>query len=291
MGFESSAGIRLQRLDQVEQALVLTRHVQSRSTTGSFRPVDLNRAFLECCIPSPAEIGNVLRRLERDKQVIRVDRGQWKLTPFGRANSLSMYDDLDLAALVAESKSGAAAMLGHTVHPVIPPSFAPPELIGPLTAFLCDFPFDNNIFAMTRYPDKGQDATPDPVRAGIEAAREVCSVKGLSLHLASDRMIVDDLWANVLCHMWACRYGVAIFEDRAKQGINYNLTIEVGGMLISGRRTALLKDNSIASMPTDLVGKIYKAINLDDPTTVTKAVKKWIDNDLTIANNGPATSS
>jgi hypothetical protein len=94
----------------------------------------------------------------------------------------------------------------------------------------------------------------------------------------------DDLWANVAAHMWASRYGVAFFEDLAtpKRGVNYNLTIEVGGMLMTGRRLALLKDTSIATMPIDLVGKIYKSVQMVKPETVEKALHAWIRDDLAL---------
>ena len=88
--------------------------------------------------------------------------------------------------------------------------------------------------------------------------------------------------------MWASRYGIAFFEDLAKpkRGVNYNLTIEVGAMLMTGRRCALLKDSSIESLPTDLVGRIYKPVVLRDPTTVEKALHAWIRDDLDLGSCG-----
>lgn len=80
--------------------------------------------------------------------------------------------------------------------------------------------------------------------------------------------------------MWACQYGIAFFENRREKGLNYNLTIEVGAMLMAGRRCALLKDASIERMPTDLVGRIYKSVDLDDPETVAAAVHIWAAEDL-----------
>jgi len=68
--------------------------------------------------------------------------------------------------------------------------------------------------------------------------------------------------------MWASRYGVAFFEDRRGRRVNYNLTIEIGSMLMTGRRCALLKDTSVEKLPTDLVGKIYKEVDLDHVKTV-----------------------
>lgn len=82
--------------------------------------------------------------------------------------------------------------------------------------------------------------------------------------------------------MWASNYGIAFFEDRRGRGMNYNLVIEVGAMLMAGRRCLLLKDSSIDKMPTDLVGHIYKAVDLDDPATVTGAVHEWASKDLAL---------
>jgi hypothetical protein len=152
-------------------------------------------------------------------------------------------------------------------------------LLVPLAHFLAEHPFETNVFGMTRFPDDMED-TPDPVAPALEVARDVCRAHGLEFHLASDRAIHDDLWTNVAGHMWASRYGVAFFEDRRDRGVNYNLTIEVGAMLMTGRRCALLKDVSIERMPTDLVGLIYKVVDLDAVASVSDAIHRWIRDDL-----------
>ncbi len=51
-------------------------------------------------------------------------------------------------------------------------------------------------------------------------------------------------------------------------------------MLMAGRRCLLLKDKSIARMPTDLVGFIYKSVDLDKPGTISQAVHEWAREDL-----------
>jgi hypothetical protein len=131
---------------------------------------------------------------------------------------------------------------------------------------------------MTRFPETGAD--PDPVAPALDAAEAACRLHGLEFHLASERAIHDDLWTNVAAHMWASQYDVAFFENRKARGLNYNLTIEVGSMLMTGRRCALLKDRSIDKMPTDLVGRIYKAVDLDKIDTITSALHEWIREDL-----------
>jgi hypothetical protein len=138
---------------------------------------------------------------------------------------------------------------------------------------------------MTRFPDEGvPEKGPDPVAPALDIARRVCELHGLEFHLASDRAMHDDLWMNVSAHMWASHYGIAFFEDRRGRGLNYNMTIEVGGMLLAGRRCLLLRDDSIKKMPTDLVGQIYKAVDLDDAGKVSRAVHSWIRDDLALGS-------
>lgn len=120
--------------------------------------------------------------------------------------------------------------------------------------------------------------------SAVAVSREVCRVHGLELHLASDRAIDDDLWTNVSAHMWASKHGVAFFEDRVGRGMNYNLTIEVGSMLMAGRRCALLKDTTIEGLPIDLVGRIYKSVDLEQPSTVEAALHAWIRDDLNLGS-------
>lgn len=192
-------------------------------------------------------------------------------------------DDMLVAAALAESATVAAPAFGHVRHPVVPPSLAPPEIMAGLQDFLEHHPFDNNVFGMTRFPDEQDDAIPDPVTNALQEAADACEAHGMEFHLASQRKIVDDLWSNVAAHMWACRYGIGFFEDQRGRGVNYNLSIEVGGMLTTGRRVALLKDDSIASMPTDLVGKIYTSVDLTKNGQVSDAVHAWLRDDLRLA--------
>ena len=279
-----SVALRLQRLPLGDQVLALGRLAEVRSESGRFAPVALDDLFDGFGLPRPAKVSNVLTRLEDrgDVSRLRDSRGNWRLTPAGRARSIELIADIDLAALLAEAGSEQAPLFARTAHPLIPPSLAPPELLSPLRAFLEEHAFDSNVFGMTRFPDEQDQSDPDPVADVLDATREACRLHGLEFHLASDRMIADDLWTNVAAHMWACRFGIAFFEDRKGRGINYNLTIEVGSMLMAGRRLALLKDASIERLPTDLVGKIYKPVDLDDVAATTEAIHVWIRDDLAL---------
>jgi hypothetical protein len=275
-----SVGSRVQNLAQPDQVLILARLAQDRSDSGLFAPREVEALFDEIGLPRPGNTSNVLGSLENSGLLTRMkgQRGAWKLTPNGILKVASLAPEMDLAALLAETARPVATLLGATAHPVIPPSLAPPALLGPLQEFLAEFPFERNVFGMTRFPGRA----PDPIAPALERAAEVCERHGLVFHLASDRNIVDDLWPNVAAHMWGCRYGVAFFEARTERGLNYNLNIEVGSCLVLGRRLALLKDTSLAELPTDLVSQIYLGVDLDDLDTVSTALDDWITRTLRV---------
>lgn len=283
-----SVALRLQGFEPQDQVLVLGRLAEGRSDTGRFAPAAVDGLFDYVGLPRPAKVANMILALEKKDMVSRAKgaKGAWRLTPVGRHRSIELMDDMSLTVLSAEAVNGAPSF-AHVSHPVVPPWLAPPDILHALHGFLEQFPFDTNVFGMTRFPDEQDDAPPDPVAHGLEEARDACAAHGLTFHLASDRKIVDDLWSNIAAHMWACRYGIGFFENQRGKGVNYNLSIEVGGMLTTGRRVALLKDDSISSLPTDLVGKIYTSVDLTKSGRVSDAVHAWLRDDLRL---GPCSS-
>lgn len=275
-----SVSLRVQGLDLGGQVLVLGRIAESRTESGRFSPGHIDDLFQELGLPRPSRVSNLLAKLESAKLIARrKGRGEvWVLTPKGRAESETIVSQVDLSRLVSETRAGNLPLLGEIRHPLVPPELAPPEIRQVIHQFLENHPFDRNVFGMTRYPDP--EGNPDPLSEALEVCGEVCERHGLEFHLAKERSISDDLWTNVAAHMWASRYGIALVEDREAGGLNYNLTAEVGAMIMTGRRCALLKDQTIESLPTDFVGKIYRTIDLDDSNTVSEALHGWIREDL-----------
>jgi hypothetical protein len=283
MSVANGIAVRIQAMTRSNQVLTLARLAQHRSGRGEFASQDIESLYDYIALPKPHRVRDLLVSLQTAGLVTSAPaRGLWRLTPRGSEAALDLVNDLDLRVLLTQTSHESGSFLGHTIHPVVDPFLAPPELLIPIREFLNAHPFESNVFAMTRFPDDGEtlDAVIDPLIPSIAAARSACTAHGFELHLASDRLLVDDLWANVSAHMWSCRYGIAFFEDRRARGVNYNLTIEVGGMLLSGRRTALLKDVTVPSLPSDLVGKIYKSVDLDQPSTVESVLHQWLRDDL-----------
>lgn len=64
------------------------------------------------------------------------------------------------------------------------------------------------------------------------------------------------------------------------RGLNYNMVIEVGSMVITGRRCALLKDTTIDRLPTDFSGQLYKPVDFDDVDGAAGILHRWAADDL-----------
>ena len=235
-------------------------------------------------LPRPGNVSQELAVLKSKAKVIRKRTGKsWSLTPEGRGTASNLMENLDVKAVEAEIALVGSAELQHAQHPLIPPELAPVRWAASIARLLDRFPFEKNVFCMTRFPkDEKEDQLPDPVRDVIAAARTALDENGLHMHLASDRQADDELFGNIAAHMWACKYGIGLFETRFGEEFNDNLQIEVGAMLMTGRRVVLLKDRGTPDMPTDFVGQIYKSVDFDAPASISSELSSWVTDDLGI---------
>jgi len=233
-------------------------------------------------LPRPGNVSQALaQHLAAGKVVRRRTGGGWSLTPEGKVRIRELVGDLDISAVEVEVARVGSAELQQAQLPLIPPELAPVRWALPISRLLEEFPFENNVFCMTRFPKEEQESElPDPVREVVHRAREVFAHHGLHMHLASDRQADDELFGNIAAHMWACKYGIGLFETRFGSEFNDNLQIEVGAMLMTGRRVALLKDRDTPSMPTDFVGHIYKPVDFEAVDAVGEVLAGWVREDL-----------
>jgi hypothetical protein len=200
-----------------------------------------------------------------------------------------LLGEVDVQTLETEIVAIGGADLSHAQHPLIPPELAPVRWATPIKRLLDAFPFERNVFLMTRFPkDDSEAAYPDPVRDVVELVRRTLGEHGLHAHLASDRNADDELFGNIAAHMWACKYGVALFETRFGSEYNDNLQIEVGAMLMTGRRCALLRDIDTPDFPTDFVGQIYKPVDFENLESVTSELHRWAEDDLGLKRSASA---
>lgn len=272
--------LTVQRLGRAsEKVLVLADLVGSRADGHRFTATEIRQAFMDLHVPPPGNIPRTLSDLKRGKFTLPHGNGVWSLTPIGRerAREIAGNASVDMAD-DPQSLQAPGAEFAHVQHTVIPAWAAPPRWRVGIDRLLDEHPFETNVFCMTRFPSEGPIA--DPVAKALDVVRSVLRSYGLTGHLATDKIVEDDLLGNVGAYMWACQYGIGIIEDRVGRGLNYNAVIELGGMIITGRRCALLKDKDTPPLPTDLSGQIYRSVNLDDLSTVESEVDAWVSRDL-----------
>ncbi len=274
-------GLLAQRIDGTAQrVLVLSdvagqlgedRWFESSAVEGIYEALRLN---------APPKIGTILGQQRERGYVVRRKRApHWSLTPEGRELVRSLIGRVDVAALQIDLKMSPRAEFMHAEHAVIAPAFAPPKWLAAVSRVLERFPFDHNVFCMARFHGP-EDPDTDPLPDAIETVRKALQGHGLALLVANQGAVDDDVWANVGAYMWASRFGIAFVEDQLSRGINLNVVTEIGSMLVTGRRCAILKDSTVDRMPTDLVGQIYKPVDLSRRDGVSKATHEWAASDL-----------
>ena len=270
-------GLQLQALGRAtDRVLLIADLVARRSPSQRFAVAELTDAFYGLDVPPPGNISQTLANLKQAQKALWHPDGRWTLTPEGRQAARNLgVENVTEADLTS---AAASAEFAHTSYTVIPAWAAPPRWAAGISRLLDRHPFETNVFCMTRFPSEG-DLT-DPVADAIGDAKDVLSEFGLTLHVANEKIVEDDLLGNVGAYMWACQYGLGIVEDRVGRGLNYNVVIELGGMTVTGRRCAILRDRTAPTLPTDLAGQIYTPVDLDDSSTVVAAVEKWASDDL-----------
>jgi hypothetical protein len=286
-------GLSVQRLGRADdRVLAVAGLVAARSEQGWLAPGQLADMFEALRVPAPG-ISQALARLRRKGLMLTNRDALWSLTPEGRESWRDVMAEVDVLGLEAELAVAGAAELSQAQHPLIPAELAPVRWAVPIRRLLERHPFESNVFLMTRFPNAEREAAfPDPVRSVIDCARRVLAKHGLHVHLASDRNADDELFGNVAAHMWACKYGIALFETRSgDKGFNDNLQIEVGAMLMTGRRCALLRDLETPEFPTDFVGQIYKKVDFADTAAVAAVLDAWAGDDLGFAPAHPPSPS
>ena len=87
----------------------------------------------------------------------------------------------------------------------------------------------------------------------------------------------DDLWPNVLTYIHGWGFGIGVFERLEQDEFNPNVSLEVGYLYGLGKSVCLLKDKTLKTLHTDLVGKLYRPFDPQAPaTTIPPQLSKWL---------------
>ena len=94
---------------------------------------------------------------------------------------------------------------------------------------------------------------------------------------ADDKEYHSHLYFNILTYMHGCGIGIAIFERINSDDFNPNVSLEVGYMLAQGKPVCLMKDKTLKSLQSDLVGTLYRNFDPQDAEkTIENSVDQWL---------------
>jgi hypothetical protein len=148
----------------------------------------------------------------------------------------------------------------------------PIEIQQSLQRFRLDYPDASKVaFIMMRF---GSTKAHDNIVNGIKAA---LSPHGISAVRADEREYHSDLYYNIMTYLYGCGFGIAVFERIEREDFNPNVSLEVGYLLAMNKPVCLLKDRTLATLHTDLVGKLYRTFDPQEPVeTIEPEVSKWM---------------
>jgi hypothetical protein len=276
-----SIRLRLQGLSGPLQALAAGALAALRSPDDLFTTKEVGDLLRDLRLPPNANVSATLSRLRIQDLLMKPTKDTWALTPLGEERLHEEAAHVPTEALAVDLGHTPGSEFGERHHSLIPPFLSPMGAARGLSRILSDAPFEQNVMLITRFP-KGPE---DHFAQLIIKLRESVAAHGLVLQVASDGMAEDTLWANVVTYMWASKYAVVLM-DSADGVLNSNVLIEIGGMLMTGRRCAILRDKSVPTMPSDLVGHIYKPTDLSDHDASVAEIHKWIRDDLGLSGCG-----
>lgn len=126
-------------------------------------------------------------------------------------------------------------------------------------------------FVMMRF---GKTKAHSKIEATIKSTLKKHGLVGL---LARDREFHDELFPNILTYIHGCDFGIAVYERVETNDFNPNVALEVGYMLGLRKKVLLLKDQTLEALQTDLVGKLYREFDPQDPRkTIPAQVDSWL---------------
>jgi len=149
----------------------------------------------------------------------------------------------------------------------------PIEITRSLGSFRKDFPDSSRLaFVMMQFDQSNAHIA---ILGGIRKALDPFHFIALR---ADEKQYHDNLFFNILTYVYGCRFGIAVFERIASETFNPNVSLEVGYMLGLDKPVCFLKDHTLKTLQTDLIGQLYKQFDTQNcETTIPTVLWKWME--------------
>lgn len=110
-----------------------------------------------------------------------------------------------------------------------------------------------------------------------DAIKKTLASNGIKGVKANDKEYDSDLFDNVQTYLYGCGFGVAVFERLESDYFNPNVSFEVGYLFALKKEVCLLKDRTLEKLQTDIIGKLYRGFDPQDPHgTIPSEITKWL---------------
>lgn len=148
----------------------------------------------------------------------------------------------------------------------------PVEIQQSLRSFKLDHPHPQKVaFIMMQF---GNTPAHNKIVQGI---RDTLAPHGLTAVRADDKEYHSSLLPNIQTYLHGCGFGIAVFERIEQDDFNPNVSLEVGYMMAMGKDICLLKDRTLRTLHTDLVGSLYRTFDPQDPvTSIPIELTRWM---------------
>jgi hypothetical protein len=111
----------------------------------------------------------------------------------------------------------------------------------------------------------------------LEAIKKTLKEHRLKALRADDKQYHDDLLSNILTYLYGCSFGIAVFERLEMDSFNPNVSFEAGYLMALKKPVCLLKDRTLKTLHSDLIGRLYHAFDPYEPNeTIPKVLGKWL---------------
>lgn len=111
----------------------------------------------------------------------------------------------------------------------------------------------------------------------FEAIKNTLKSNGIIGLRADEKQYHDDLLQNVITYLHGCNFGIAVFERIEGEDFNPNISLEVGYLMAMRKPICLLKDKSLKTLHTDIIGRVYQVFDPYDPfTTISRELSSWL---------------
>jgi hypothetical protein len=118
----------------------------------------------------------------------------------------------------------------------------------------------------------------------VQAIKATAEQHGLVVIRADEIEFHADLWGNVRTLLHGCGFGIAVYDRIESNEPNANIGLEVGYLMAMNKPVLLLKDRTLASLQSDLTGKLYKTFDPHNAkASIPRQMTAWLqDNGIIV---------